>query len=488
MKIVHYLFGLPPVRTGGVPRYVLDLAEAQHDLGHEVILLVPGPIGSQRNRIKIKRTKSQTDIPCYRIHQPQYIPNGYGIRCPEQFMLSGSHKVYCDWLMSVSPDVLHIHSLMGLHAELPEAAGRLGIPVIYTTHDFFGLCPKIDLLKNDVFCTETDWTNCGACCQQAYPLKRLRLEQSDIYKLYCRHKGLMDFVHSGIGNKLKLPFSFHRQNVSDSRINAASDTDDISGNAGNTCVATAPGTSSVSQSQPRPETTAVSGYPALAAYYRRCFSAIDHFHFNSRQTNEIFLSRLPDITGTVLPVSNKGIRDKRRARTFGHTLRIGYLGSSAVFKGYHYLLDELSLLYESGRQDFYVNTYFPENPEIPYIHNHGPFPHSELEKVFDDMDLLVVPSICKETFGMVVPEALSHGVPVLVSENVGARMILNENCREQLIFPIKKGTLSGRLIHFYDHRDTLTQINRAILTGPFDLDYKNHVESVLTMYRELIPH
>ena len=48
----------------------------------------------------------------------------------------------------------------------------------------------------------------------------------------------------------------------------------------------------------------------------------------------------------------------------------------------------------------------------------------ELEAVFAETDLLVVPSICPETFGYVVLEALSCGVPVLLSGNVGARDIL----------------------------------------------------------------
>ena len=48
----------------------------------------------------------------------------------------------------------------------------------------------------------------------------------------------------------------------------------------------------------------------------------------------------------------------------------------------------------------------------------------DLEAVFAETDLLVVPSICPETFGYVALEALSCGVPVLLSGNVGARDIL----------------------------------------------------------------
>lgn len=38
----------------------------------------------------------------------------------------------------------------------------------------------------------------------------------------------------------------------------------------------------------------------------------------------------------------------------------------------------------------------------------------------------MLPGVWKETFGMVVREVLSYGVPVLVSQNVGAKDILEK--------------------------------------------------------------
>lgn len=55
---------------------------------------------------------------------------------------------------------------------------------------------------------------------------------------------------------------------------------------------------------------------------------------------------------------------------------------------------------------------------------HDRYTYTDLETVFGEMDLLVVPSIWPETFGYVVLEALSYGVPVLMSGHVGARDIL----------------------------------------------------------------
>ncbi len=80
-------------------------------------------------------------------------------------------------------------------------------------------------------------------------------------------------------------------------------------------------------------------------------------------------------------------------------------------------------MWEKGKR-FSLNVYFRPTKMSPYIRWNKRYTYMELEKVFDDTDLLIVPSIWYETFGYVVLEALSYGVPVLMSGHVGARDIL----------------------------------------------------------------
>lgn len=60
----------------------------------------------------------------------------------------------------------------------------------------------------------------------------------------------------------------------------------------------------------------------------------------------------------------------------------------------------------------------------PYIRIHERYKYKELEKIFGETDVLVAPSVLYETFGFTVLEALSYGVPVIISGNVGAKDIL----------------------------------------------------------------
>lgn len=46
-------------------------------------------------------------------------------------------------IKDIKPDVVHLHTLMGLPKEFLEYLHTNKIKTVYTTHDFYGLCPKM---------------------------------------------------------------------------------------------------------------------------------------------------------------------------------------------------------------------------------------------------------------------------------------------------------------------------------------------------------
>ena len=78
----------------------------------------------------------------------------------------------------------------------------------------------------------------------------------------------------------------------------------------------------------------------------------------------------------------------------------------------------------SKKQNFCLDVHFTPIEMSPYIKSHGRYTYDELENIFDETDILVVPSIWYETFGFTVLEALSYGVPVIISDTVGSKDIL----------------------------------------------------------------
>ena len=61
---------------------------------------------------------------------------------------------------------------------------------------------------------------------------------------------------------------------------------------------------------------------------------------------------------------------------------------------------------------------------MPYVKVHGRYTYKDLKTIFKETDVLIAPSIWYETFGFTVLEALSYGVPVIISGTVGAKDIL----------------------------------------------------------------
>ena len=46
----------------------------------------------------------------------------------------------------------------------------------------------------------------------------------------------------------------------------------------------------------------------------------------------------------------------------------------------------------------------------------GTYDYSELEELFKNTDVFIVPSIWYETFGYIALEAFSYGVPVIITD------------------------------------------------------------------------
>jgi glycosyltransferase involved in cell wall biosynthesis len=62
-------------------------------------------------------------------------------------------------------------------------------------------------------------------------------------------------------------------------------------------------------------------------------------------------------------------------------------------------------------------------------------PHDQLTKIYHSFNVLAVPSIWPETGPLVVWEALSYGVPVLASNNIGHPQLLKEGKNGIIVEP-----------------------------------------------------
>ena len=354
MRILHYFLGFPPYRTGGLTKYAYDLMCAQVDKGDEVSALWPGKMEIVKHDPKIAKQEAIHGIHNYELVNPLPVPLDEGIRETDAFTEACDIKVYIEFLEKINPEVIHIHTLMGLHREFIRAAKALKIRMLFTSHDYFGLCPKVTLYKENEACDKDyDCRDCVSCNQSALSLKKIWLMQSPLYRKLKN------------ASVVKLLRKRHRNEFF---------TDDTQ--AQDILV----------------DEKDAKKYRELRQYYIGMLSMIDCIHFNSTVTEKIYKRYFTPASSRVISITHKDIADNREKNTWNYT---GKFSPVPVKKPY-------MVVQEKG------------------------FAYSQLGEIMADTDVLVAPSVWYETFGFTVLEALSYGVPVIVSEHVGAKDIVGD--------------------------------------------------------------
>ncbi len=82
-------------------------------------------------------------------------------------------RVVAGWLAEYQFDIVHIRHLVWHSLSLPRLAKAFGIPVVFSFHDFYTVCPTIRLTdENDVFCGGTCTATTGQCKHELWKTKK----------------------------------------------------------------------------------------------------------------------------------------------------------------------------------------------------------------------------------------------------------------------------------------------------------------------------
>lgn len=428
MKILHYSLGYPPNRSGGLVKYAVDLIREQAIQGHQVVSLYPGRINLLRRTPYIKEDLKKTDknINVYELYNSLPLPLFGGIKSPNDFMVSVSSKIYTDFLTLIRPDVIHIHTLMGIHKEFFESAKQLNIKIIYTTHDYFGLAPEPNFFANgESYDDENTAENWAKASRKAMSTNKLRLFQFSQYGLL---RSLL--------NNLRM-----RKNKA---ING-NDSEEDTVSVGN-----------------------IEEYKKLKKFYFSIFQLIDKFHYNSTISKEVFTKNILEIkedNQKIISITNTSISKHKMEKMEREKKRIAYIGPYKEYKGYYEFLKLPEIL---GTKKFEYRTYGDtKSVKNSNIVNYNRYTSDEITEVYKEIDILFVPSKWKETFGFVVLEALSYGKYVVVHSNVGAKDLVAPSCVYSDIKDVQKIV------------DNLEQFKLSVKIKCID----EHVKEVINFYK-----
>lgn len=181
MRILHYSLGIYPHRIGGLNRYCTGLMREQSKT-NQVALLYPSGYSIWQRKCYVSKPNERDGISCYRLINAEPVPLMYGIKNPSDFfgkqiLINSFEKFYNEF----RPEVLHLHTLMGMPEEALQFFKTKGVRVVFTSHDYFGVCPKVNFInKEGNLCNGPSPKQCAQCNMDAPSSLFLRIRNSEM--------------------------------------------------------------------------------------------------------------------------------------------------------------------------------------------------------------------------------------------------------------------------------------------------------------------
>lgn len=152
MKILHVTWGFPPdSKTGGVTVYLVGLAEEQLQRGHQIFVFYASGVRRSRGKSYLSiDTRFGMEVAKVANGPNNYV-GAFGTEYDPLKECSNIavERLFDQYLERVRPDVVHIQTLVGLSASLLQIAHDRGAATVVTLHDYWFICPRVQLLQPD---------------------------------------------------------------------------------------------------------------------------------------------------------------------------------------------------------------------------------------------------------------------------------------------------------------------------------------------------
>lgn len=173
---------------------------------------------------------------------------------------------------------------------------------------------------------------------------------------------------------------------------------------------------------------------------------------------------------------------RERTKPAGRKIRFLFAGSMGQRKGLADLFAAFRLLKRSDVELVVMGT--PAMP-LEFYRKHGgdftyeaPRPHGEVLKLMDSCDVLVLPSIA-EGRALVQQEAMSRGLPIIVTKNAGGEDLVDEG-QTGFLVPIRSPeAIAGKINWIADHADHLPDMARAAQEKAARLTWPDYGRKIL---------
>ncbi|NCC71065.1 glycosyltransferase [bacterium] len=186
----------------------------------------------------------------------------------------------------------------------------------------------------------------------------------------------------------------------------------------------------------------------------------------------------------VIPYGNYEFENKKNK--VNDIVNFIYLGQVSVSKGFHYLLDAIDTI----KKPFKLTVIGSEGPfgdilrsnnKIEYL---GILPHGEIGKTVSKCDVFISPSLY-DSFSFSLTESMNMGLPVIVTENVGAKQYVTNGESGYIVPPMNAKALKNKIEWFIDNKESIMKMGEKSKYDVIDVTWSNYNMALGTAIKEI---
>ena len=339
-------------------------------------------------------------------------------------------------LDSFKPDVIHFQHLSNLSLALPSLAKKMHVPCCFTLHDFWLLCPRTFFLNSEMkACDSYSPARCADCMQ----------DRIGYYALPSKGSWPVRFAKQYIKQAINL----------------------------------------------KKKMTAFASIGLWRVYWvRKIFKAVNMFIAPSEFLRERFVMHgLSPQKIIFIPHGSNMKMFSGIKKTFSPILRFAFIGTMRFHKGIYVLIDAFNRVAGPHELRLYGRTAPALDDDLKkritnsHIHIMGELREEDKQKAFSEIDVLIVPSICCESYSLVINEAFITKTPVIVSD-IGAMAERVKDGVTGLTFPPGDSeALAQKIALFISDRSLKDRLASGI---PAVKDGSVYADEIIQLYNGLI--
>lgn len=435
MRILQVVHGFPPNQMAGTEIYTYYLSK-ELTKNHKVYVLYP-------IFEKVRKTSvisfHQNNLILYELK----LPDNKLIKFRNMLFFQDIHArkeieiLFEKIIKNLRPDVIHFEHVIGLSATFIEIAKKLNIPTVITLHDYWFMCPNIQLLRhNYTICEGPEPNKCFKC----WIKKQSKTFSETLTKYYIPEelvKSLSEIIMKG----LNYPKKFKERNK----------------------------------------------------YLKNLLLRVDKIISPSRFLREIFVNY--GIPKNKIIYSENGYNLKVfegfKKKKDTDKIVFGFVGGISIHKGVHVVVDAFMNIPEDKAELRIYGNYSPNSEYVKRIFEKvekkrnikfvGRF--ENIKDPYSQIDILAFPSIWYENCPLVLMEAQATKTPVLAS-NLGAIPEFVEEGKTGLLFqPNNSSDLYEKIRFIVEHPELIEKF-KANIKPPKSI--KEQAKEIESVYKTLL--